>query len=123
VAIKTKTEIIEKIEEINDDWEGFQVTTSKRTIRVCIDTNKNCCESWGHLSSDDDLQQYVGAKLLLVASVDEAFNSRTDPGDIEEGTTTFVNFVTSKGNFQLAVYDNHNGYYGHSVEVTGLEIE
>ena len=120
---KTKAEIIKSIEEINDAWEGFQVTTSKRTIRVCIDNDQSCCESWGHLASDDDLQQYVGAKLLSVASVDNAFNSRTDPGDIDEGSISFVDFVTSRGKFQLAVYDNHNGYYGHSVEITGLETK
>jgi hypothetical protein len=118
----TKAEIIKKIEEVDDqDWDGFQITTSKRTIRVCIDNGQQCCEGWGHLASDDDLQQYIGAKLLSVAYVDTAFNSRTDPGYLEEGDVSFVDFVTSQGKFQLAVYDCHNGYYGHAVEITGLE--
>ena len=116
-----KNEIITTIREIIDDgWEGFEVVTTKRTIRVCISNNTNCCESWGHLASDDNLAQYVGANLLEVASVDTAFNKNTDPGDIDEGTVNFVDFVTSAGKFQLAVYDSHNGYYGHSVEITGL---
>jgi hypothetical protein len=37
-----------------------------------------------------------------------------NPGEICNGTAYFVNFYTSKGMFQLAVYDSHNGYYGHS---------
>ena len=116
-----KNEIITTIREIIDDcWEGFEVVTTKRTIRVCISNSNNCCESWGHLASDDNLAQYVGANLLEVASVDTAFNKNTDPGDIDEGTVDFVDFVTSAGKFQLAVYDSHNGYYGHSVEITGL---
>jgi hypothetical protein len=113
-------EVIKKIEEIDDNWEGFQVHTSDRVIRVVIDNDQSCCESWGHLASEDDLQQFVGAELLGVESVDTAMNTKTDPGDIDEGTVSFVNFNTNRGKFQLAVYDSHNGYYGHSVEITGL---
>lgn len=29
----------------------------------------------------------------------------------------FVDFVTSRGTFQLAVYNSHNGYYGHGIIV------
>jgi hypothetical protein len=113
-------EVIKSIREVNDDWEGYEVTTNGRTIRVCISNSSCCCELWGHLSSDDDLQQYVGANLRSVTSVDKALNTKTDPGDIDEGTVYFVNFNTDRGKFQLAVYDAHNGYYGHSVEITGL---
>lgn len=116
-------EVIKSIREVNDDWEGYEVTTNGRMIRVCISNSSSCCESWGHLSSDDDLQQYVGANLRSVTSVDKALNTKTDPGDIDEGTVYFVNFNTDRGKFQLAVYDAHNGYYGHSVEIveiTGL---
>lgn len=114
-------EIIKSIREVDDNWEGYEVVTNGRTIRVCISNGSNCCESWGHLSSDDDLQQYVGAKLLSITSVDKALNTKTDPGGIDEGSVYFVNFNTDRGKFQLAVYDSHNGYYGHSVDITGLE--
>ena len=116
-------EIIKSIAEVNDDWEGFEVGTSTRTIRVCISNNQCCCESWGHLSSDDDLQQFVGAELIGVATVDTAMNKKTDPGDLDEGDVSFVDFETDRGKFQLAVYDCHNGYYGHSVEITGLAVK
>lgn len=113
-------ELIEKIEEVCDAWEGFVVKTSTRTIRVCIDNNASCCESWGHLSSDDDLQQYVGAELLKVASVDTMLNLKTDPGELDAGDIQFVNFDTDRGRFQLAVYDSHNGYYGHEINIEGI---
>lgn len=113
-------EIIKSIGEIDDNWEGFEVVTSERTIRVCISNDSSCCESWGHLASEDDLQQFVGAKLLSVSVVDEQLNSKTDPGYLDEGEISFVNFDTDRGKFQLAVYDCHNGYYGHSVDITGL---
>ena len=114
------TETIISIAEVNDDWEGFEVVTSTRKIRVCISNGQCCCESWGHLSSDDDLNQFSGATLLGVSSVDTALNTKTDPGNINEGSIEFVNFDTDRGKFQLAVYDCHNGYYGHSVDISGL---
>lgn len=117
-----KKEVILKIGEIDDQWEGFEVVTDKRTIRVCISNDQCCCESWGHLASDDDLAQFVGAKLLEVRAVDTALNTKTNPGDIDEGDVNFVDFLTDRGKFQLAVYDSHNGYYGHSVDITGLEV-
>jgi hypothetical protein len=115
------SEIIKAIEEVGDEWEGFEVTTSDRIIKVCISNGQYCCESWGHLASEDDLQQFVGAELLNVSSVDKALNVKTDPGAIEEGVVSFVNFDTNKGRFQLAVYDCHNGCYGHAVDITGVE--
>jgi hypothetical protein len=35
----------------------------------------------------------------------------------DEGGIQFVDFVTDKGVFQLAVYNAHNGYYGHGILV------
>jgi len=114
-------EVIKEIYVIDEAWEGFHVLTNKRSIEVYISNDACCCESWGHLSSVDDPQEFVGAKLLSVTSVDSALNEKTDPGDIDEGTVYFVNFKTDRGILQLAVYDNHNGYYGHSVQITGLK--
>jgi hypothetical protein len=111
-------ETILKIEELRDDnWDGYQITTDKRTLNVAVDNGQSCCEGWGYMSSEDDLQQYIGAALLKVESVNSALNAKTEPGDIDEGTVYFVNFYTSRGMFQLAVYDSHNGYYGHSFKI------
>ena len=35
----------------------------------------------------------------------------------EEGGIQFVTFKTNKSVFQLAVYNCHNGYYGHGIIV------
>jgi hypothetical protein len=113
-------ETIISITEVNDEWEGYEVTTDSRTIRVVIDNDQGCCESWGHLASEDDLTQFIGAELIGVEVVDSALNTKSDPGDIDQGTANFVNFNTNRGKLQLSVYDSHNGYYGHGVEITGL---
>lgn len=33
------------------------------------------------------------------------------------GSIQFVDFITNNGVFQLAVYNVHNGYYGHGILV------
>jgi hypothetical protein len=110
-----KKETILKIEELKDDQQdGYKITTDKRELNVAVDNRQCCCESWGYMASEDDLEKFIGSTLLRIESVDSALNPKTDPGEICNGTAYFVNFYTSKGMFQLAVYDSHNGYYGHS---------
>lgn len=53
------TEIIEKIEEVEDipdqfkeySWckgDGYKITTNKQEIYILIDNDQSCCESWGY---------------------------------------------------------------------------
>lgn len=98
---------------------GYKVKTSKHELLVLIDNEQSCCENWGYFSSDDNLQDYVGATLQAVELVDTALNVK----DLEErftygfyeGGVQFVTFKTDRGDFQLAVYNAHNGYYGHGI--------
>lgn len=103
------------------DMDGYKVVTEDHEMAVLIDNGQSCCESWGYFSSDDDLQQYIGAELKEVNLVDVALNVKKveDNGAnfLDEGGIQFVNFVTDKGTFQLAVYNVHNGYYGHGIVV------
>jgi hypothetical protein len=68
------------------------------------------------VSSDDEFHEFIGAELLSVDIVDKALNKKTDI-DVYEGGIIFVNIETSKGILQFAVYNEHNGYYGHSARV------
>lgn len=100
--------------------DGYKVVTSLHTYLILIDNQQSCCEGWGYLSSEDDLQQYVGAELREVRLTDAALNAErvTASGYYEDnGGIQFVDFVTDKGTFQLAVYNGHNGYYGHGILV------
>ena len=73
------------------------------------------------MTSDDDLNDYIGANLQAVRLTDTALNQEVvkDSGyyDGEFGGIQFVDFVTDRGTFQLAVYNSHNGYYGHGILV------
>lgn len=130
------TETIESIEVVEehklgeDRWhstyEGYEVKTNKRNILVLVSDVGDCCEVWGHISSDDDLPSYIGAELLDINWVDtdrkKHFND--DLAFDEGGDMMFVDFVTSRGLLQLAVYNDHNGYYGHPAKlIVGDSVE
>ena len=99
--------------------DGFKVTTDLHTFYVLIDNGQSCCEDWGYFSSEDDSAPFVGAELQEVRLTDMALNQKaveeSAPYGFDEGGIQFVDFVTDKGTFQLAVYNAHNGYYGHGI--------
>jgi len=130
------SEKILKIEEvtgakINDSnswggFDGYRVTTNKQEALVMISNDQSCCESWGYFTSEDDHEQFIGADLLGVTLVDAALNEKKLKDEIEygldEGGIQFVNFETSRGTFQLTVYNAHNGYYSHPIKIKSTQV-
>lgn len=112
----SKIVLIEDTSWSEGSWNGYDgyriVCDDGKDIKMGISNGQNCCENWGYLTSEDNLQQYVGAELLSVKVVDEALNVETCP-DVYEGGVTFINVETSKGMFQFVAYNEHNGYYSH----------
>lgn len=72
------------------------------------DDGQSCCE-YRYMRTDDKLEDFVGATLLN-AEVKSAPNI-TDSGG-EEHEVSFLDVTTSKGVFQIASHNEHNGYYG-----------
>lgn len=108
----------------HSSMEGFRVLTDKHEILVLIDGQQSCCEDWGYIHSEENLTDYVGAKLIELRLTDTALNSRIierhgHGGEygFDDGGIQFVDLTTSKGKLQLAVYNAHNGYYGHGIVV------
>ncbi len=103
------------------DMDGYKVETDEHIIYVLIDNGQSCCESWGYFASEDDLNQFIGAELREINLTDTALNKekveKSDYYDGNSGGIQFVDFITDKGTFQLAVYNAHNGYYGHGIVV------
>lgn len=114
------------------DMDGYKVETNSEMILVLIDNQQSCCENWGYMASDDDLSSFVGATLRDIELTDKRLEtwSLTDDEkkseedrkkhgwkEYDEGGIQFVTFKTSHGDFQLAVYNGHNGYYGHEIIV------
>lgn len=103
-----------------DEMDGYKVETDKHTFLVLIDNAQSCCESWGYFSSEDNLENYIGSQLKEIKLTDKALNQqvveKTDYYE-DNGGIQFVDFITDKGTFQIAVYNAHNGYYGHGIIV------
>jgi len=100
--------------------DGYLIETDKHKYHILISNGQSCCESWGYFSSEDDTERFVGRELCEVNLTDVALNKKKveDSGYYEDnGGIQFVDFVTDKGVLQLAVYNAHNGYYGHGIVI------
>ena len=102
---------IEEIEK--DEMEGYEIKTDKYSLSILIDKCQCCCEEWGYVCSEDDIDGYIGSNLVSYAATDTALNNKTNI-DIYEGDIMFLTLETSNGSLQFAVYNEHNGYYGHN---------
>lgn len=103
-----------------DNMDGYEVETDQHIFRVLISNEQSCCEDWGYLASEDDLATFVGTELQEVRLTDTALNTAKVEASgyyEDQGGIQFVDFVTDQGTFQLAVYNSHNGYYGHGILV------
>lgn len=103
---------------VYSSMDGYKVVTDKHIYHVLIDNVQSCCETWGYLSSEDDFEQFIGSELIEVKLTDTALNQTVvaNSGYYEgRGGIQFVDFITTVGVLQLAVYNGHNGYYGHEI--------
>lgn len=123
-------EIIESITECNfshqngswkRDYCGYVIQTNKQDVKIGITDYQSCCESFGYLTSEDDMSYYIGAELVNVTITDDLLVT-TDLYEVREGATMFVNIVTNKGTLQFVVYNCHNGYYGHDALVISEQL-
>ena len=133
-----KKETVLEIEEIFDvpffshgsyeeTFDGFKIKTSKAEYKILIENMQWCCEDWGYFSTNDNPKEFVGKNLLSVnISGNEAARKiefekakkRNDSGleYVDFRDAQFVDFVMDDGSvLQFAVYNCHNGYYGHDV--------
>lgn len=109
------------------EMEGYQVRTTEHVYQVLISNERECCEYSGYFATEDPLIDFVGAVLDHIAVTDvgretlvltDALKTLQDKDlDIDPNQIQFVTFYTNHGIFQLAVYNYHNGYYGHDVLV------
>ena len=105
------------------DYVGYIISTDQQVIKFGIGAYQACCEDWGYFSSEDDFKDFIGADLLEIETVSTALNVeafKTEAVDID--SCMFVNFKTSKGLLQFAVYNEHNGYYGHEVKLISNQL-
>lgn len=113
--------MINYLSGVGISFDGYEVKTENATYRILIENEQNCCESWGYFSSDDNYEDFIGKDLVDVSLTDTALNQQKvqESGWYDdEGGIQFVDFKFSDGSvLQFAVYNAHNGYYGHSIYV------
>ena len=110
--------------DMSNRMAGYVIETNKQKITVAISNKQSCCESWGYLTTNDDLNDFIDAELFNVRITDPDLKSfEVCEKEIYVGEAIFVTFETSSGDFQLVVYNSHNGYYSHRVEITSSFAE
>ena len=102
-----------------NELDGYEVKTDKNIWYVLIENGQSCCENWGYISSNDNLKDYIGKNLVEVVLTNTALNNKKiEDLYCNNDQIQFVNFKFDDGDvLQLAVYNSHNGYYGHSILV------
>lgn len=91
--------------ELRDDVLRFQFSDGSKLI--LRDEGQSCCES-RYMTTDDDLSEYVGAKLLDA----EIKDAPSVENEYEEHEVQFLEVKTDRGVFTMANHNEHNGYYG-----------
>lgn len=104
------------------EYDGYRVETTEHEYLILIDNDQCCCESWGYFDTADNYDDFIGKELLSVELTDVALNKEKlkESGYYggDEGGIQFVDFKTAGGAvLQFAVYNEHNGYYGHPIIV------
>ena len=128
-------EKILRIEELNgfkvegdqyemDEYDGFVIVTDQQTIKIGISNGQSCCESFGCLITNDNTKEFIGAKLLSIAIVDNQLDTKKIEAleYLGEGGAMFVNLETNNGTLQFVAYNAHNGYYGHDAVLVSKQL-
>jgi len=108
---------------------GFKVLTTEQSIRLFIDNDSSCCESWGWFWCNDNPQDFIGAGVIGISVTDSALNeaimkkNELDTSEkYFEGGVMFVNIETDRGVLQFVAYNQHNGYYSHEAKVISKQL-
>ena len=78
------TETIKEIKEVNNininhmygNFSGYEVTTNRTKRYILIEDGQQCCENYGYMISEDDVNNYVGATLTNFSVVDKSLKVR-----------------------------------------------
>ena len=106
--------------------DGYKITTSKQEIYILILGEQQCCETYGSFCSNDEPDDFIGSELVNICTTNNALKTKVTSSknlsSFDEGDCIFVNLETNKGVLQFAVYNEHNGYYGHDVRIQSNQL-
>ena len=118
---------IKKIYEVEkDNYEGYKIVLQQgekiKKLEILINNGQDCCEEFGYICSEDNFKDFIGAKILEIKTTGtkkstKLINNPDFTKSLDEGDIMFLTLKTSKGVIQFAVYNAHNGYYGHEAQI------
>lgn len=101
-------------------YDGYKIETSLKTFYILIENGQDCCESWGYLTTNDDLSYFIGKEINKISLTDMNLSNKEleELEYLAEGGVQFLTMYMTDGEIlQFAVYNSHNGYYGHSIVI------
>ena len=98
--------IIAALQLGDDDALHFEFSDGSKL--KLFDDGQSCCEK-RYMRTDDNLDDYVGARMLG-AEIKEAPNE--SGGEFYEHEVQFLEVQTDRGVFTMASHNEHDGYYG-----------
>jgi len=124
-----KIVLAEEVEGVKDPrgkqtwggFDGYRVKTERQDVYMLISNGQNCCENWGYATSEDNLEDFIGANLISVSVTNSKLETLEIP-EIYEGDVMFCTLETDRGPLQFAVYNEHNGYYGHTALIVSQDL-
>lgn len=102
-----KSSLNKTIKSINLNESTLALRFTDDTEMYLFDDGQWCCEH-RYMTTDDDLREFEGAKLLDL-ELKDAPDEEDEWGAHE---IQFLDVKTDKGVFQIANHNEHNGYYG-----------
>lgn len=102
--------------EVKRDGDEIHFTDTEGNKYVMYHS-QSCCESVGIEDICGDLQDLVGAEILMA---EEATNDDPSAGEYGIGMWTFYKLATHKGYVDIRWYGSSNGYYSVSVDFLKL---
>jgi hypothetical protein len=117
-SVKTFSDLLGRtLYKVTADNEELTLYLSE-TNYVRFYHSQDCCESVYIEDICGDLDDLVGAPLLIAEEVsDEAYEQEHAPEYSESYTWTFYKFATRKGYVDVRWFGSSNGYYSESVSV------
>jgi hypothetical protein len=117
----------------DDRFSGYQIKTEHGYYVVGVDYGQSCCEYTSSECLPDDFSSFIGSEIINIETVvayngDSSYKKssilkkiESEDGGLDCYEAAFVIFETNNGPMEFAVYNLHNGYYGHDVFVTKLD--
>lgn len=92
---------------LDEEANALRFTFTDGASLTITDQGQSCCES-RYMRTDDDLSYHIGATFVGAAVKD----APPIEAEYETHEVQFLDITTSRGTFQMANHNEHNGYYG-----------